>query len=59
MYKTRVAGRLKMQMFSIWYRSAIKHMLMLLGFIKPSGICVPCCWAHLHCTMRYDSFVFS
>lgn len=52
MYKTRVAGRSELQMFSIRYRSAIKHMLMLLGFIKPSGVYVPCCWAHLHCTIQ-------
>lgn len=44
------SGRLEIHVFLIKYRSAIKHMLMLLGFIKPRGICVPCCWARLHCT---------
>lgn len=58
MCKTRVAGRLEMQMFLIRYRSAIKHMLMLLGFIKPRSIRVPCFWAHLHCSILNDSFVF-
>lgn len=56
--KTRVAGRLEMQMFLIRYRSAIKHMLMLLGFIKPRSICVPCFWARLQCSMLNDLFVF-